>query len=62
MMETETEQKAPLHKDVKMIVLAACSTVALFLSLLGLCFCFKRSKLIKSYKIDCVVLIGFGAM
>lgn len=44
MMETETELKAPLHKDMKLIILAVCSAVALCLSLLGLCFCLKRSK------------------
>ena len=44
MMETETEQKAPLHKDVKVVVLAVCSAVALCLSLLGVCFCLKKSK------------------
>ncbi|XP_021939407.1 Down syndrome cell adhesion molecule-like protein Dscam2 isoform X3 [Zootermopsis nevadensis] len=42
MMETETELKAPLHKDMKLIILAVCSAVALCLSLLGLCFCLKR--------------------
>jgi hypothetical protein len=51
MMETETEQRAPLHKDVKVVVLAVCSAVALCLSLLGLCFCLKRSELTISYKI-----------
>lgn len=44
MMETETEQRAPLHKDVKIILLGVCSAVALCLSLLGVCFCVKRSK------------------
>lgn len=50
MMETETDQRAPLHKDVKVVVLAVCSAVALCLSLLGVCFCLKRSKLITRYK------------
>ena len=44
MMETETEQTAPLHKDVKIILLGVCSAVALCLSLLGVCFCVKRSE------------------
>lgn len=51
MMETEIEQRAPLHKDVKVVVLAVCSAVALCLSLLGLCFCLKRSELITGYNI-----------
>jgi hypothetical protein len=50
MMETETEQRAPLHKDVKIILLGVCSAVALCLSLLGVCFCVKRSKSIISDK------------
>lgn len=50
MMETETEQRAPLHKDVKIILLGVCSAVALCLSLLGVCFCVKRSKSILSDK------------
>lgn len=50
MMETETEQRAPLHKDVKIILLGVCSAVALCLSLLGVCFCVKRSKSVISDK------------
>ncbi|PSN53675.1 Down syndrome cell adhesion molecule-like protein Dscam2 [Blattella germanica] len=42
MMETETEQRAPLHKDIKVVVLAVCSALALCLSLLGVCFCIKK--------------------
>ncbi|GLG97350.1 Down syndrome cell adhesion molecule-like protein Dscam2, partial [Gryllus bimaculatus] len=39
---TRTEQRTPLHKDTKMVVLAVFSVLALVLSLLGVCFCLKK--------------------
>ncbi|XP_066996259.2 cell adhesion molecule Dscam2 [Anabrus simplex] len=39
---TRTDHRTPLHKDVKMVVLAVVSVVALLLSFLGVCFCLKK--------------------
>ncbi|GLG97376.1 Protein sidekick [Gryllus bimaculatus] len=39
---TQNDQQPPLHTDVKIVVLAVFSLIALVLSLLGICLCLKK--------------------